>query len=205
MANKSCIVIGGGGHARVVMDALLLLGFEIQGFTDIIPKQISLHGKKITYLGTDETYLEGPSKKDIQLVNGIGSVGNPENRRGIFKRFKQAGYSFLTVIHPSAVVARDVTFGEGVQVMAGAIIQTGCKTGNNVIINTRASVDHDCVIGDHVHIAPGAVLSGNVTVDENTHIGTGASIVQGIRIPAETLVKAGSTISHSYSVERMVQ
>ena len=205
MANKSCIVIGGGGHARVVMDALLLLGFEIQGFTDIIPKQISLHGKKITYLGADEEYLEKSNKKDIQFVNGIGSVGNPENRREIFKRFKQAGHSFLTVIHPSAVVAQGVTVGEGVQIMAGAIIQTGCKIGNNVIINTRASVDHDCVIGDHVHIAPGAVLSGNVTVDENTHIGTGASIVQGIRIPAETFVKAGSTISHSYSVERMVQ
>lgn len=202
--NKSCVVIGGGGHARVLMDALLLSGFEIQGFLDLIPKQIFLHGKKIAYLGTDEEYLKKSSKRNIQLVNGVGSVGNPETRREIFKRFKSAGYSFLTVVHPSAIVAYDVALGEGVQIMAGAIVQTGSVLGNNVIINTRASVDHDCRIEDHVHIAPGAVLSGNVTVGESAHIGTGASVVQGIHILAGTLIRAGSMISHSYSVESTV-
>lgn len=199
--NKSCVVIGGGGHARVLMDALLLLGFEIQGFLDFVPKHISLHGEEITYLGTDEEYLEKSSQKDIQLVNGVGSVGNPETRREIFKRFKSAGYSFLSVIHPSSIVARDVSFGEGVQIMAGVVIQTGAILGNNVIINTRASVDHDCRIGDHVHIAPGVVLSGNVTVGESAHVGTGVSVVQGISIPAGTLVKAGRSVSHSYFIE----
>lgn len=186
------------------MDALLLSGFEIQGFTDVVSKQISLHGRKIPYLGTDEEYFEKSRKINPPLVNGIGSVGNPENRREIFKRFKQAGCSFLTVIHPSAVVARDVTFGEGVQIMAGAVIQTGSVLGNNVIINTCASVDHDCRIEDHVHIAPGAVLSGNVTVGENAHVGTGASVVQGIYIPAGTLVKSGRSVSHLHSVENTI-
>ena len=199
--NKSCVVIGGGGHARVLMDALLLSGFEVQGFIDITPKEVCLHGKRIAYLGPDEGFLEKPIQEGLRFVNGVGSVGDPEKRREIFKRFKQVGYSFLTVIHPSAVVAKDATLGEGVQVMAGAIIQTGCKIGNNVIINTRASIDHDCVIENHVHIAPGAVLSGNVTVDESTHIGMGASVIQGIHIPARTLVKAGSVISRSYFVE----
>ena len=202
--NKSCVVIGGGAHARVLMDALLLSGVKIQGFTDLTPKQISLHGKAINYLGTDEEFLKKPHPEDIQLVNGVGSVGDPERRREIFNRFKEAGCSFLTVIHPSAIVAKDVTLGEGVQVMAGAIVQIDSKLGSNVIINTRASVDHDCAIGDHVHIAPGAVLSGNVTVGESAHVGTGASVVQGIRIPAGTLVKAGSVISHSPTVESVV-
>lgn len=202
--NKSCVVIGGGGHARVLMDALLLSGFEIQGFTDVVSKQISLHGRKIPYLGTDEEYFEKSRRINSPLVNGVGSVGNPEIRREIFKRFKSAGYSFLTVIHPSAIVARDVSFGEGVQIMAGAVIQTSAVLGNNVIINTRASVDHDCRIEDHVHVAPGAVLSGNVTVGDSAHIGTGACIVQGIHILAGTLVKAGRLVSHSYSVENTV-
>ena len=203
--NKLCVVIGGGGHARVLMDALLLSGITILGFTDLTPKEFSLHGKQVAYLGTDEEFLKRGNKKDIQLVNGIGSVGDSTTRRKIFYRFKEAGFSFLTVIHPSAVIAQDVTFGEGVQVMAGVIVQTGCKIGNNVIINTRASIDHDCAIKDHVHIAPGAVLSGTVTVDENAHVGTGASIVHGIYIPAGTLIKAGSVISRSYSAESVAR
>lgn len=193
--NKPCVVIGGGGHAKVLMDALLLSGFKIKGFIDLEPKQIRLHGKEVTYLGTDKDLMEIPNHKEIPLVNGVGSIGNPKNRRDIFRRFKEAGFSFLNVIHPSAIVAHDVSFGEGVQIMAGAVVQTGCVLGDNVIINTCASVDHDCHIGNHVHIAPGAVLSGNVTVDESAHIGTGASVVQGIHIPVETLVKAGSMVS----------
>ena len=202
--NKSCVVIGGGGHARVLMDALLVLGFEIQGFTDLVPKEILLYGKKIPYLGADDQYLRS-KRENIQFVNGVGSVGNPERRREIFKQFKQVGYSFASVIHPSSVIAKDVTLGEGVQVMAGSVIQTGSILGNNVIINSRASIDHDCRIEDHVHIAPGAVLSGNVTVGESAHIGTGASIVQGMQIPAGHLVRAGQTVSHSYSVESEVR
>lgn len=198
------MVIGGGGHARVLMDALLLSGFKIQGFIDLVPKEISLHGKTIAYLGTDEEFLERPRKKDTSFVNGVGSVGDPTRRREIFNRFKEAGYSFLTVIHPSAVIAKDVKFGEGVEIMAGAVVQTGSLLGSNIIINTLASVDHDCVIEDHVHIAPGAVLSGNVRVGESAHIGTGACVVQGVRIPEGMLVKAGSTIAYSSAVESRV-
>jgi len=202
---KSCVVIGGGGHAKVLMDVLLLSGVAIQGFLDLSPKEISLHGKIIPYLGTDEEFLENQNSKNVMFVNGVGSTGNPEKRRNVFKRFKAAGYTLMTVIHPSAVIAKDITLGEGVQIMAGAVIQTGSVIGHNVIINTRASVDHDCRIEDHVHIAPGAVLSGNVTVEENAHIGTGASIVQGIQIPAGTLVKAGSAVTHRYSTESTIR
>lgn len=198
--NKSCVVVGGGAHARVLMDALLVSGLEVQGYTDFTPKQIRLHGKTITYLGTDEEFLGVPRNKETYFINGVGSIGNPEKRREIFKRFKDAGCSFLTVIHPSAVVAKDVVLGEGVQVMAGAIIQTGSVLGNNIIVNTHASIDHDCTIEDHVHIAPGVVLSGNVKVGEGAHIGTGASVIQEVHILPGTLVKAGSVVLHSHSV-----
>ncbi len=90
--------------------------------------------------------------------------------------------SFETVIHPSAVIAPEVHIDDGVQVMAGAIVQPGSWLGENVIINTGARVDHDCTIDAHAHVAPGVTLSGNVHVGNGAHIGAGATVIQGIKV-----------------------
>lgn len=181
------IVLGAGGHAKVLIDALLASSVIIVGIVDPNP---ALAGTKILgvpVLGGDDVVDEIPPSQ-VQLVNGLGSVGLPANRQQLFARFKEMGYSFATVVHPSAVVASDVVLGEGPQVMAGAVIQPGSKIGLNSIINTRASVDHDCIIGDHVHIAPGVTLSGGVSVGACSHIGTGATVIQGISIGNGCLV-----------------
>ena len=118
----------------------------------------------------------------MELVNGLGSVGNTELRAGIYYKFKKLGYSFCQVIHPTAILAKDCILGEGVQVMAGVVVNTGTRIAADSIINTGAVVDHDCVIGSHVHIAPGATLSGGVHVGDGSHIGTGATVIQGVSI-----------------------
>ncbi len=192
---NSVILVGGGGHARVLADSLILQENKILGFVDPKQKEMRVAGRWIPYLGTDKILLDKKLPQKAFLVNGVGSVGNPKIRKQIFERFKAAGYSFSAVIHPSAILARDVQRGEGVQVMAGAVVQAGTHLGNNCIINTRASVDHDCRIGDHVHIAPGAILCGGVKISEGSHVGCGAVIIQGVTvgrhllIPANTLVK----------------
>ncbi len=78
--------------------------------------------------------------------------------------------------------------------MAGAVLQTGCRMGENVIINTRASVDHDCIIACHTHVSPGAVLCGNVQVGQGSHIGAGATVIQGVRIACNGMVAAGAVV-----------
>ena len=127
-------------------------------------------------------------------MNGVGMVRVDSKREDVFKGFKKKGYSFATVIHPSAVVAEDVRFGEGVEVMAGAVIQTGCKIKENTIINTRASIDHDCVVGAHVHIAPGVVMSGGVSVGDGCHLGPCAVVIQGVCIASYSFVRAQALI-----------
>jgi UDP-perosamine 4-acetyltransferase len=187
------IIIGAGGHAKVLIYSLNALRHEIIGIfhpgTTLIGRSIA----GIRVIGNDDKLLEY-APDSIELVNGIGSIASTEKRKNIFMKFKNNGYSFATVVHPSAIVMSDVQLGEGVQIMAGAIIQPGCRIGDNVIINTGAILDHDCIIGEHTHIAPGVVLSGGVHIGVASHVGTSAAVIQGIKIGENAVIGAGAVV-----------
>jgi sugar O-acyltransferase (sialic acid O-acetyltransferase NeuD family) len=188
---KPVIIIGGGGHAKVVASTLLLLRQSVLGFTDQDTSKTSLLG--LPYMGDDGVILSyEPS--EILLVNGVGSIRPGGLRAELFKRFKELGFSFLTLVHPAAVVAPESEIGEGALIFAGAVVQPGARIGPNCILNSRCSVDHDCDIGAHTHIAPGATLSGGVRTGPDCHIGVGATVIQGIEIGGGTLVGAGSVV-----------
>ncbi len=191
---RSLIVIGAGGHAKVVIDALLSRDMSLKGITDQDP---SKHGTSILGVDVigDDGVLDEQTAADIRLVLGVGSTEAGSARRKIFDNLKARGYEFANVVHPSAVIGRDVEIGEGAQIMAGAVIQTGCRIGKGVIVNTGARVDHDCILGDFVHIAPGAVLSGDVAVGDDSHIGCGATVLQGQRIGRSVTVGAGAVVA----------
>ncbi|MEO5378968.1 MAG: acetyltransferase [Magnetococcus sp. DMHC-6] len=192
---KKWLILGVGGHGRVVLDTLLIHGFAQQALGFVVPDPV-VHDASICGIPLlwEEEMLRNYSPDQVVLVNGLGGVGDTEPRAKIFQKFTALGYSFLTVVHPWAVVSASAVLGPGVQVMAGAIIQTGSRVGENTIVNTRAVIDHDGQIGAHVHIAPGAVLSGGVEVGERSHIGTGATVIQGIRLGRSVLVAAGAVV-----------
>jgi len=196
------IIIGGGGHAKVVADVLTLQGFHILGFTDIDETCHSLTSA-IPYLG-DDSIINPYRPEDILLANGLGSTKTTIARRKIYDVFSEQGYKFACCVHPSAVIAIDVTIDEGAQIMAGVVIQPGSMIGRNVIINTRASIDHDCIIGDHVHVAPGATLSGGVQIASGAHVGTGATVIQGIFIGEDSIIGAGSVVLEDVAADSMV-
>lgn len=191
--SQPVIVLGSGGHAKVLIETLLASSTMIAGIADPAPSTVGQLVLGVPVIGNDDIVREFPPE-EIRLVNGIGSVGLPVRRQELFERFKALGYRFATIVHPSAVVASDVELSEGAQIMAGAVIQPGSRIGSNVIVNTRASVDHDCIIGDHVHIAPGATLSGDIVVGDSCHIGTGATVIQGIRIGPGSVIGAGTLV-----------
>jgi len=197
---KPVIIVGGGGHGRVLADILRLQDTEVLGYTDPTPSGSGLELLGIRYLGDDGT-IDGFSQDQIKLVNAIGSVGNTDKRRAVFNCFKEKGYSFATLVHPSAIVSSDTLQSEGLQVMAGAVVQAGTTIEANVLINTRATVDHDCRIGAHSHIASGAILSGGVTLGEGVHVGCGATIIQGIHVHGRTVIGAGALVLQSVRVE----
>jgi sugar O-acyltransferase (sialic acid O-acetyltransferase NeuD family) len=185
------IIIGGGGHAKVLASMLLLCERKVLGFVDLEPSPPLLG---IRCLG-DDTVVKLHSPRDVQLVNGVGSTGSIARRQDVHDRFTREGYRFASVIHPSSLIAAEAQIEEGVQVMAGAVIQAGTKIGANSIVNSGAIIDHDCALGAHVHVAPGAVLSGGVRVGDGAHIGTGACVIQGIVIGSGSVVGAGAVVT----------
>ncbi len=191
--NPPVIILGAGGHAKVLLDIILASGREIKG---ILAPDRNFWGKEIKgipIIGGDDC-IDDYRPGDIEIVNGIGSIGDPSVRTKVFTAMKNKGFSFVTVIHLSAVIGSNIVFGEGVQIMAGAIIQPGCRIGDNVIVNSGVIMDHDCRIGDHVHLAPGVVLSGEVNIGPKTHIGTGACLIQGITIGGSAMIAAGAVV-----------
>jgi sugar O-acyltransferase (sialic acid O-acetyltransferase NeuD family) len=192
--SKPVLVIGGGGHGRVVLDTLHLCGVAVRGICDPALPCGDLGPFGVRVLGNDEA-VAGFDPKEVDLVNGVGSIESTVARRQVFETFSTRGYRFAVVVHPSAIVAADVALAEGAQVMAGAIIQPGTTIGRNAIINTGARIDHDCRIADHVHIAPGATLSGGVMVGEGTHIGVAAAVIQSVKLGRNCMIGAGAVVT----------
>lgn len=193
MTSRGIILIGAGGHAKVLLEILRLHGRTVKGVTTL---ETARHGTLfcgVPVLGGDEL-LRDFSPEQIELVNAIGNVGRPAPRIKAFENGKALGFTFATLVHPSAIIAAGVELGEGAQIMAGAILQPGASIGMNAIINTRASIDHDSRIGPHSHIAPGATLCGEVVVGNASLVGAGATVLQGIRIGTECIVAAGALL-----------
>jgi sugar O-acyltransferase (sialic acid O-acetyltransferase NeuD family) len=196
---RELVIIGGGGHTRVLIGMAQAAGLNIKG---IITSNAALLGEEV--LDVPVLGLEGEVALDpaqIVLINGVGNLASRAGsglavRAAIYQRYRARGFDFLPLMSNHAVVQPHVMMGEGVQVMPGAVIQSGAIIGENVIVNTRASIDHDAVIYPHCHIAPAAVLCGHVVVGEETHIGAGAVIIQGIRIGCNVVVGAGAVVTH---------
>ena len=193
---QKVVLLGAGGHAKVVLDALRAQGIRVDGVVDPELAKTETVWRALPVLGSDSDFLE-LDPKDFVLVNGVGSLPGNNLRQKLFEKFKSAGFDFLSVVHTSTFIGSGVMLGEGVQIMAGSIIQPDCQVGKNSIVNTGAIVDHDCMIGENVHIAPGVTISGNAVIEDGVHIGTGASVIQGVIIGRGTVIGAGTVVVKS--------
>ena len=185
-------LLGCGGHGRVVLDCLQACGLPVQGIIDAaLPRGALVDG--VTVLGGDEQLAQLDTRKAAVCI-GVGMMPGSTRRAELFSSCRQRGFELISVTHPSAALAPRRCFGAGVQVMAGAIVQTGVRLEDNVIVNTRASVDHDCAIGSDVMIGPGAVLCGEVRIGAGAYVGAGAIILPGMQIGARSVIGAGSIV-----------
>lgn len=190
-----CIILGGGGHARVIIDVLQQLEeFTPWGVLDANPAYWGKAILGVPVIGGDSKLPELLSQGISHFILGLGSTGRTEPRRLVFQRACQAGFTPVTVKHPRAVVSNSALLDQGTAVLAGAIINAGAKIGSNVIINTGAIVEHDCVIGNHVHLATGARLAGGVIIDDGAHVGIGACVLQGVHIGEKAVIGAGAVV-----------
>jgi UDP-perosamine 4-acetyltransferase len=189
------IGLGGGGHAKVILEILQLCGdFELVGLLDSNPEMKGCEIFGVSVLGNDTLLPKLVADGITHFFVGVGTIGNSTPRRRLYEMATGLGLQPVNAIHPRAVVSPSVKLGPGVTIMAGAVINASANVGANVIINTGVIIEHDCVLGDHVHVATGARLAGGVSVGEGSHIGIGASVRQSIRIGRNVIVGAGAVV-----------
>lgn len=191
--SEQFIIIGGGGHALSVANALVAADHSILGYTS--PKDEGELCPGVKWLGTDDI-LGNYSKSAISLINGIGSVGHSQQRQKAFNELSAKGYQFGQVIHPSADISSlNVTLAGNIQILAGCTINAAANIAENSLINTRAVIEHGVQIGKHCHIASAAILCGDCILGDNVHIGTGATVIQGIKIGHGAIIAAGAVVT----------
>ena len=193
-AARPLVLLGAGGHARVLTALARVAGYPVLGVCDPKLAEGAISSwEDLDVLG-DDVALNRLPPDCVALMLGVGQLAAGTLRERLYMSWRARGYDFPALVHPAAWVAPGVVLGDGVQVMAGAVIQPGCEIGENSIVNTRAGIDHDCSIGRNVHVAPGATLCGSVTVDDGAFIGAGATVIQGLRIGGHAVVGAGVTL-----------
>jgi sugar O-acyltransferase (sialic acid O-acetyltransferase NeuD family) len=186
------VVIGGGGHAKVLISVLKKILVDIAGYTDRQDRGAILG---VQYLGDDGILLELIRKHArCKAVIGVGKIDASGVRTTLQKEFEGLGFDFPSIVSPHAVINDEVLLGPGSVVFDGVVINSGTKTGRACILNTNCTVEHDCRLDENVHIAPGATLSGGVKLGKNCLIGTGANVIQNVSICDNCLIGAGSTV-----------
>ena len=193
MAKKKIVLIGGGGHCKVVISILKKLdNFEIAGIVDNYKAKDLISGIKI--IGTDDDLRDIYKSGIHDALITVGSTKDNTKRYRLFNMAREIGYKFSVIISPEAIVDKSVKIDEGTVIMPGSIINVDSFIGKNCIINTGAIIEHDCKIGDNCHIAPGVHISGVVNIGELSFIGIGATIIQGIKIGKNVIIGAGSVV-----------
>lgn len=182
---KHIVIVGANGHGKVVADIASRMGYE-----------------KIEFLDDNEAIKEcggfaviGKTNKELdKKIDIFVAIGDAEIRKKFYQKFESIGCNIPVLVHPQAVLARDVQIGAGSIVMAGVVINPGAKIGKGCIINTCSSVDHDCQIGDYAHVSVGAHLAGNVCVGEQVWIGAGATVSNNKSIISNCMIGAGAVV-----------
>jgi sugar O-acyltransferase (sialic acid O-acetyltransferase NeuD family) len=196
---KQLFLFGAGGHAKVVLDAARLQGYQVLAVFDDDPARAGGRLMDCAVLGGRDDLLAWHRSSGVQT--GIVAIGNNQIRAAMGDWLAAHGFALASVVHPAAIVASSARIGAGTLIMPGAVVNADAGIGGNVILNSGAIVEHDCMVGDGAHVAPGAVLCGGVSVGAGTLVGAGAVVLPGVRIGAELLVKAGAVVARDMEAD----
>ncbi len=195
------VLIGGGGHAKVVLDAARLSGWTIAGFLDDAP-DAALARCGLRRLGTLRDWDRCETR--CRLAPALGD--NTRRARAAAPILDHAPDRLAVIAHPAAIISRlDVALGRGVFISAGAVINPGASIGDGAIINSGSIIEHDARIGAWAHIAPGAALGGAVEVGESALLGLGCRILPGRRIGPRAIVGAGAVVARDIPADAIVR
>lgn len=192
---ESCIILGGGGHARVVIECVRASGImAIHGILDEDSARWGTEVLGVRILGGDELLPSLARQGVTHAVVGVASVGDTKTRRALYDKIAAARLLPLSVRHPSAVCSPTARIGAGTVLSPLAVVNAGASVGVNALVNTGAIIEHESVIGDHTHVATGARVCGGAALGLGVHVGAGATVLQRVRIGDGAVIGAGAVV-----------
>ncbi|KRD62186.1 MULTISPECIES: acetyltransferase [unclassified Ensifer] len=184
------LIVGAGGHAKVVIEIARARGFEPACCTDANPTPRTV--LSVPVIGGDEQ-LEAIFASGIRLA--VVALGDNALRVRLSRQLLDMGYALPALVSPGALVSGSASVGRSSVVMSGAVINAETIIGDFAIINTNASVDHDCSVGHGAHIAPAAAVTGAVRIGECAFIGAGAILLPNISVGSSAIIGAGAVVN----------
>ncbi|MEX0997208.1 MAG: acetyltransferase [Flavobacteriaceae bacterium] len=189
LESKYVYIFGYSGHAYVVIESLLNLGYHILGYFDYEKAKNNPYGLK--YLGFE---LDVNVNDIVKNHFVFPTVGDNVIRKKLLAFFDEKNLNQLRIIDPSANISKSATLGKSTYVGKNVQINALARVGEGVILNTGCILEHECQIGHGVHIAPGSVLCGSVKVGDGSFIGAQAVVKENISISANIKIGAGSVV-----------
>jgi len=185
---EGLLIIGASGHGKVVAD--IALKMDVWKYIAFLDQD----GSIVSSLGIEVVDKSVNACRYAKNYDIFVAVGNNIMREKIIGELIATGANVPVLIHPSAILGKEVEVEVGTAIMAGVVINCCTKIGRGCIINTGATIDHDNVIDDYVHVSPGAHLAGTVKVGKNTWIGAGGVVINNINITSDCVIGAGAVV-----------
>jgi sugar O-acyltransferase (sialic acid O-acetyltransferase NeuD family) len=199
---EKIVVVGNGKHAKVVTDIIEDMGkYDILGF--VVGPDFKDH-KFLGYpvLGHDDILMDlYHNKEALHIAIGIGGwEDNNTLRKRIYLKIKEIGFHLPNIIHPTAIISKNVILGEGNVIFPGAVINTECVLHDNVVIATGSTIDHETIIHSNVLVSAGVTVGGNVNVGEGCLLALGSKVISDTCLAENVLVAAGAVVVKDCSV-----
>lgn len=190
---NNIVIIGAGGHARVLADVLTSRGLAPHGFVDPNVAVGSIIAG-VTVLG-DDSWLDEHRGSNLHVVVGIGSTGSLRARINMYDALQQKGLHVVGAVHASTIIGSECRIDQTAQVLPGCVVNNAATLGANVVLYSGVIVEHDCTINDHAYLSPRVTLCGGATVGTRSFIGAGATVLPGVTIGSDVIVGAGAVVN----------
>jgi len=190
MSKKKLAIFPFNGNGIEALDAVDPSEYEFVGFIDDDKNKKSAIYKLISR----DRLLE---EKDIFVLGVPGSVNNFKIRHEIIASLNLDPQRFVSIIHPSAAIGRNVKVGINCLFMAGVVITSNAQIGNHVIILPNTVVHHDSEISDYVVLGSGIVVAGGVRIERNCYIGSGSNVINQVTVGSYSLIGLGTNVTRS--------
>lgn len=192
---KNILIFGASEHAKCTIDILeQMQEHKIVGvLDDALPKNSFFEGYKV--LGKIKNLSQ--VRDNMTINGGIIAIGDNYTRYLVYQTIQEVApdFEFISAIHPSAIIGKNVSIGEGSVIMPGVIINNSSKIGRHTLLGAKSSVDHDSRVLDFSSFGPGCTTGGNVTVGFCSAICLSAGIIHGVEIGDHTVIGAGSIVN----------